>query len=42
MNNFAEVDALPNFNIFTWAFVVPGALLVLCAGFGLVLARKRA
>ena len=42
VNNFAAVDALPNFNIFTWAFVVPGALLVLCAGYGLVLGRKRA
>lgn len=42
VSNFAAVDALPNFNIFTWAFVVPGALLVLCAGYGLVLGRKRA
>jgi hypothetical protein len=37
--NFAQIDALPSFRLFTWFFVVPGALLVLLAGFGLLEGR---
>jgi hypothetical protein len=40
--NFAAVDALPNFNLLTWFFIIPGILLVLCAGFGLLLGRRHA
>lgn len=34
--NYAKVDDLPNFNLFTWFFITPGALLVLLSGFGLI------
>ena len=27
--NFAAIDSLPSFRLFTWFFVVPGVLLVL-------------
>jgi hypothetical protein len=40
--NFAAVDALPNFNLLSWFFIIPGILLVLCAGFGLLLGRRHA
>lgn len=33
--DYKSVDSLPNFNLFTWFFVVPGILLVLLAGTGL-------
>lgn len=36
MGNYAKVDDLPNFNLFTWFFVTPGILLVFLSGFGLV------
>ena len=35
VNDYASVDSLPNFRLFTWFFVVPGLLLVLLAGYGL-------
>ena len=35
VNDFKSVNSLPNFNLFTWFFVVPGVLLVLLAGLGL-------
>jgi hypothetical protein len=35
VSDYASVDSLPNFNLFTWFFVVPGILLVLLAGGGL-------
>jgi hypothetical protein len=35
VGDFAQVNSLPDFRLFTWFFVVPGALLVLLAGFGL-------
>jgi hypothetical protein len=35
VNNYEQVDSLPDFRLFTWFFVVPGILLVLLAGFGL-------
>jgi len=33
--NYRQVDSLPDFRLFTFFFVVPGALLVLLAGYGL-------
>ncbi len=35
VSDYASVDSLPNFNLFTWFFIVPGILLVLLAGGGL-------
>jgi hypothetical protein len=35
VDNFAAVDALPPFNLFSWFFVVPGALVAGLAGFSL-------
>lgn len=35
VNDYASVDSLPNFNLFTWFFAVPGVLLMLLAGWGL-------
>jgi hypothetical protein len=35
VNNYEQVDSLPDFRLFTWFFVVPGILLVLLSGFGL-------
>jgi hypothetical protein len=35
VSDYAAVDSLPNFNLFTWFFAVPGILLVLIAGAGL-------
>ena len=35
VGDYAKVDSLPNFNLFTWFFVTPGALLVLLSGWGL-------
>lgn len=34
VQHYAKVDSLPNFNLFTWFFVAPGAILVLCAALG--------
>jgi hypothetical protein len=42
--NYAKVDSLPNFNLFTWFFVVPGILLAALSGWGLrdvYLTRRR-
>jgi|SRR5437016_4040028 len=33
--DYASVDSLPNFRLFTWFFVIPGVLLMLLAGWGL-------
>lgn len=33
--DYKSVNALPSFRLFTWFFVIPGALLVLISGFGL-------
>ncbi len=41
VNNYAKVDSLPNFNLFTWFFVVPGALISLFALLGLGLFRRK-
>jgi hypothetical protein len=35
VNNYAQVDSLPNFRLLTWFFVVPGALLMLISAYGL-------
>lgn len=35
VSDFKQVNSLPNFNLFTWFFMVPGILLVLLAGAGL-------
>jgi len=35
VQNYEQVNSLPNFRLFTWFFVIPGALLVLLAGVGL-------
>jgi hypothetical protein len=35
VSNYQQVDSLPDFRLFTAFFAVPGALLVLLAGFGL-------
>jgi hypothetical protein len=36
VDNYRQVDSLPDFRLFTWFFVVPGVLLVLLAGYGLL------
>jgi hypothetical protein len=41
VGNYAKVDSLPDLRLFTWVLVVPGALLVLLAGWPLVSARRR-
>jgi hypothetical protein len=35
VSDYASVDSLPDFRLFTWFFVIPGALLMLLAGWGL-------
>ena len=35
VNNYKQVNSLPDFRLFTWFFVLPGALLILVAGYGL-------
>lgn len=35
VNDYRQVSSLPSFRLFTWFFVVPGALLILLAGIGL-------
>lgn len=39
VSNYAKIDSLPNFRLFTWFFVVPGVLLVLLVGWPLVARR---
>jgi hypothetical protein len=41
VSNYAAVDSLPNFNLFTWVFVVLGALIALFALLGLGLFQRR-
>jgi hypothetical protein len=40
VSNYAKINSLPNFRLFTWFFVVPGVLLVLLAGWPLVGQRR--
>jgi hypothetical protein len=35
VDNYAQIDSLPSFRLFTWFFVIPGVLLLLIAVFGL-------
>ena len=35
VDDYASVNSLPDFNLFTWFFVVPGILLVVLSGLGL-------
>jgi hypothetical protein len=35
VDDYAQVNSLPDFRLFTWFFVIPGVLLVLLAGYGL-------
>ena len=37
--NYDKVSSLPDFTLFTWFFVVPGALLVVLALVGLFVGR---
>ena len=41
VKNYAAIDSLPNFNLFTWFFVVPGLLIVLFALMGLGVFTRR-
>ena len=42
VRNYEQVNSLPSFRLFTWFFVVPGVLLVLLAGTGLLAGRELA
>jgi hypothetical protein len=39
VGDYRQVDSLPSFRLFTWFFVVPGALLIALAGAGLLSGR---
>jgi len=41
VTNYAKVDSLPNFNLFTWFFVVPGALITLLGVYSLLATSRR-
>lgn len=41
VTNFRELDDLPSFGVFTWIFVIPGALLVLIAGVPLLMGLSK-
>jgi hypothetical protein len=41
VTNYAQVDSLPNFNLFTWFFEIPGVLIVIFALLGLGLFARR-
>ena len=41
VNNYQQVNSLPDFRLFTWFFIVPGALLILLSGFGLFSGQLR-
>jgi hypothetical protein len=36
VDNYQQVNSLPSFRLFAWFFIVPGALLIVLAGYGLV------
>jgi hypothetical protein len=42
VDNYKQVNSLPDFRLFTFFFVIPGLLLVLIAGYGLFWSRLRA
>jgi hypothetical protein len=35
VDNYKQVNSLPSFRLFAWFFILPGALLILLAGYGL-------
>ena len=35
VDNYRQVNSLPSFRLFAWFFIVPGALLILLASYGL-------
>ena len=35
VDNYEQVNSLPSFRLFSWFFIIPGALLILLAGYGL-------
>jgi len=35
VDNYKQVNSLPSFRLFSWFFIIPGALLILLAGYGL-------
>jgi hypothetical protein len=41
VTNYAKVDSLPNFNLFTWFFAIPGVLISLFALLGLGLFGRK-
>ena len=41
VDNYAQVNSLPDFRLFTWFFVVPGALLMVLSGWGLFYVEGR-
>ena len=41
VDEYESVSSLPNFNLFTVFFMVPGALIALLAGYGLIAGRER-
>jgi hypothetical protein len=41
VTNYQKVDSLPSFRLFTWFFVIPGALLVLLAGVPLLTGMRK-
>ena len=40
VGNYAQISSLPNFRLFTWFFMIPGVLLVLLSGAGLIAGRR--
>lgn len=42
VDNYADVNSLPDFRLFAWFFVVPGVLLIVIAGYGLLTGRAEA
>ena len=36
VDNYKQVNSLPDFRLFTWFFVIPGVLLIAIAGWGLL------
>jgi hypothetical protein len=40
VDNYDSVSSLPNFNLFTFFFMIPGALLMILAGVGLFAGRQ--
>jgi hypothetical protein len=40
VDNYDQVSSLPSFRLFTWFFILPGAALILIAGYGLTSERR--